>query len=96
MAHAAGTTARIVHIPSDVIARFNPEWGASLVGDKAHSMIFGNSKIKRGVPDFSATVPFSWGVREIMAWYDADLSRQEVDEYLNHLMDEIISRYEAV
>ena len=96
VAHAAGTTARIVHIPSDVIARFDPEWGASLLGDKAHSMVFDNSKIKRVVPNFSATVPFSRGVEEIMAWYDADPSRQIVDDHLNHLMDEIISKYEAV
>ena len=52
VAGAAGTTANIVHIPSDVIAAYDEGWGASLLGDKTHSMVFDNSKIKRTVPDF--------------------------------------------
>ncbi len=90
-AQATGTKARIVHIPSDVIARFNPDWGAGLLGDKSHSMIFDNSKIKRLVPDFAATIPFSRGVEEIIAWYDADPTRQVVDSALDQQMDEIIA-----
>lgn len=93
LARAAGVKARIVHVPSDVIARFNPEWGAGLLGDKSHSMIFDNSKIKRLVPDFAATTPFSRGVEEIIAWYDADPARQVVDPALDRQMDEIIAAY---
>ncbi|MCP4582984.1 MAG: NAD-dependent dehydratase, partial [candidate division Zixibacteria bacterium] len=92
---AAGAKARIVHIPSDVIARFNPDWGAGLLGDKAHSMIFDNSKIKRIVPDYAASIPFSRGVEEIMAWHDADPARQVVDTALDRQMDEIIAAYES-
>lgn len=95
VARAAGTEARIVHIPSDIIARFNPDWGAGLLGDKAHSMIFDNSKIKRIVPDYAATIPFSRGVEEIIAWYDADPARQVVDSALDRQMDEIIAAYES-
>lgn len=95
VARAAGTKARMVHIPSDLIAAFDPEWGASLLGDKAHSMIFDNSKIKRLVPDYAATIPFARGAEEIIAWYDADPSRQVVDGELNRLMDEIIAAYES-
>src|SRR5687767_300582 len=51
---AAGTEANIVHIPSEVIAKYNFEWGCDLLGDKMHSMIFDNSKIKQFVPDFLA------------------------------------------
>lgn len=76
VAQAAGVEANLIHIPSDFIARFEPDWGAGLLGDKMHSMIFDNSKIKRAVPGFVAAIPFSLGVREIMAWYDADPSRQ--------------------
>lgn len=93
VAHSAGTTLQVVHIPSDVIARYNPEWGAGLLGDKAHSMIFDNSKIKSIVPDFSASIPFSQGVKEIIAWYDADSTRQVVDNALDKQMDEIIAAY---
>ena len=94
-ARAAGTTAQIVHIPSDVIAKYDAEWGGDLLGDKAHSMIFDNTKIKRLVPDFAATTPFSRGVEEIIAWHDADPSRQIVDEKLDQLMDTIIADWNS-
>ncbi len=95
LARAAGATPRIVHIPSDFIAAFDPDWGASLLGDKAHSMIFDNGKIRRLVPDFAATIPFARGAEEIIAWYDADPARRRVDETLNATMDRIISAYKA-
>jgi hypothetical protein len=44
-------------VPSDLIAAFDPEQGASLLGDKAHSMVFDNSKIRRLVPDFRRASP---------------------------------------
>lgn len=94
-ARAAGTTAGIVHIPSDVLAKYDAEWGAELFGDKAHSMIFDNTKIKRIVPDFAATTPFSRGIEEIIAWHFADPARQIVDERLDRLMDRIIDDWEA-
>ena len=94
IAHAAGTEARIVHIPSEFIASFDPEWGASLLGDKSHSMIFDNSKIKRFVPDFTAAIPFFTGAQEIISWYNADPTRQVVDKRENEIIDKIIARYE--
>jgi nucleoside-diphosphate-sugar epimerase len=96
LAHAAGVEPQIVHVPSDLIAAFEPEVGAGLLGDKAHSVIFDNSKIKRLVPDFVATIPFSRGAKEIVAWFDADPARQVVDEQVDHLIDRIIASYEAV
>ncbi len=95
IARAAGVEARLVHIPSDFIARFDPVWGASLLGDKMHSMMFDNRKIKRFVPGFAATIPFAHGAAEIMAWYDADLARQTVNAELDTLMDQIITAYES-
>ena len=95
-AQAARTTANIVHIPSDTIAGYDADWGAELFGDKAHSMIFDNTKIKKIVPDFAATIPFSHGIKEIMNWHDADSARQIVDEKLNQLMDKIIADWESV
>ncbi len=96
LARAAGAEARIVHIPSDLIAAFDAEWGAGLLGDKAHSMIFDNSKIKRLVPDYAATTPYSRGAKEILAWFDAKPERQVVDDELDQLMDRIIAAYESV
>lgn len=94
IARAAGTKAQIIHIPSDVIARFNAEWGAGLLGDKAHSMIFDNSKIKSIVPEYAATITFSRGVEEIIEWYNDNPDRQIVDNVLDKQMDEIIAAYQ--
>jgi nucleoside-diphosphate-sugar epimerase len=92
---AAGVSnPNLVHIPSELIAHYDPDWGAGLLGDKSHSMIFDNSKVKRLVPDFQARIPFSHGAREILSWYDADPTRQEVDNDLNNLMDTIIINYQ--
>ena len=76
VANAAGVEPKLVHIPSDIIARHDPEWGAGLLGDKAHSVIFDNSKIRRFVPDFAPAIPFTAGAEEIIAWHDADPARQ--------------------
>lgn len=95
VADAAKTEAHIVHVPSDFINRFDQNWGASLLGDKTHSMIFDNSKIKRLVPDFNAVIPFEQGAREIMAWYDADPARQVVNEELDATIDRILKAYES-
>ncbi len=86
---ALGVAPRIVHVPSDVIAAHDPEWGAGLLGDKTHSMVFDNAKVKSVVPGWRAVVPFERGAREIAAWYTADRSRQVVDEKLDALMDKL-------
>lgn len=96
MARAAGSKARLVHIPSETIAAFDADWGASLLGDKSHSMIFDNSKIKRFVPDFSAKIPFSQGAEEILAWYAADPSRQAIDPVFDGLLDRMLAAYQGV
>jgi len=95
MAQAFGVKPRLVHIPSEFIAAFDSEIGAGLLGDKSHSMIFDNSKIKRLVPGFTCSIPFSQGAREIVDWYIANPARQVVDEHLDKLMDRIISAYES-
>ena len=93
LARAAGTEARIVHVPSDAIAAADPVWGASLLGDKTHSSVFDNSKVKSVVPDFVATIPFEQGAREIVAWYDEDPSRKVLDAHHDGLMDELVERF---
>jgi len=96
VAHAAGTQAELVHVPSETIATFDADWGAGLLGDKAHSMVFDNTKIKQAVPGFKASIPFARGAQEIMAWYDADPARQVVDQQLNRVMDTIIAAQRGV
>jgi nucleoside-diphosphate-sugar epimerase len=90
LARPLGVTPHIVHIASDRIARYDPDWGAGLLGDKAYSVIFDNSKIKRLVPDFCATIPFARGAVEIVNWYQADASRRKIDPSINQLYDRMI------
>ncbi|MCA9953591.1 MAG: NAD-dependent epimerase/dehydratase family protein [Anaerolineales bacterium] len=94
VAAAAGAEAKLVHIPSATLARYDADWGSGLLGDKTHSVIFDNSKIKRLVPDFVATIPFWQGAQEIIAWYDADPARQVIEPAFDKLLDELIARYD--
>jgi nucleoside-diphosphate-sugar epimerase len=96
VAHAAGIEPKLVHIPSDLIAAFDPYWGASLLGDKSHSMIFDNQKIRRLVPDFQPHIPFWQGAREIVAWYQADPARQVVNPAFDSLQDQLIAAIESI
>ena len=93
VAAVAGVEAKLVHVPSDAIAAADPDWGAGMLGDKAHSMIFDNTKVKRLVPDYVARIPFVQGAREILDWYDADPSRQEVDQAKDATMDDLVARF---
>jgi nucleoside-diphosphate-sugar epimerase len=86
---------KLIHIPSDFIAAFDPDWGAGLLGDKSHSMIFDNSKIKRVVPDYVASIPFTQGAKEIIAWHDENAARQVIDDDFNILTEKIITAYQA-
>jgi len=94
LAEAAGVTPQLVHIPSELIAAYHRGIGDSLLGDKTHSAIFDNSKIKQVVPDFVCTTPFSRGAEEIIAWYRADPARQKVDAEFDNLCDRIIENYQ--
>lgn len=96
VASAAGVEADIVHIPSDFIARVAPQRAGTLLGDKAYSAIFDNSKIKRYVPDFCAPTPFSAGIRRTLEWFEADPKRMVVNEESNRLMDRILTAYGAL
>jgi nucleoside-diphosphate-sugar epimerase len=93
VAAALGVTARVVHVPSDVIAAADPDWGAGLLGDKAHSMVFDNAKVRSVVPGWRAVIPFEQGAREIAGWYLADPARQVTDEHLDAVMDKLAAAW---
>ncbi|MGB8215023.1 MAG: SDR family oxidoreductase [Anaerolineales bacterium] len=90
---ALGVDLKIVHVPSDLIAAYDPDALGSLTGDKVNSSVFDNRKIKDLVPDFICTVPWSEGARRAIAWYEADPARQTIDEKLNNVWDRILLEY---
>jgi nucleoside-diphosphate-sugar epimerase len=91
---ALGVELSIVHIPSALIAAFDAHALGSLIGDKANSVVFDNSKIKGLVPDFVCEVPWAEGVQRSLAWFEADHARQSIDTEADQLWDKIILAYE--
>jgi hypothetical protein len=85
---------KLVHIASDFITACLPEFAGGLHGDKAHSAVFDNSKIKRFVPDFVATTRFRDGMVRSVKWFDADPARREIDDEANAAWDRLIAAYE--
>jgi nucleoside-diphosphate-sugar epimerase len=92
--NAVGVEPQLVHIPSEFIAACIPEKKGSLIGDKSVSVVFDNSKIKRFVPTYLATTTFAEGVRQSLAWFNADPQRKQIDHKVNATLDKLISAYE--
>ncbi len=94
MADAAGVEVRFVHVPTDALIAADPDLEGTLWGDKVHSTVFDNSKLKRLVPGFAAEIPFRDGIRETVAWFDADERRRTVDAAAGEQWDRIVAVYE--
>ncbi|GAB3662123.1 SDR family oxidoreductase [Glycomyces tarimensis] len=94
-AEAAGVPEpTLVHVASDAIAAADPNWGAGLLGDKANTMVFDNTKVKTLVPEFGrSTTPFKEGAREVIAWYDAHPDHKVVNPEVDALMDRLVEAY---
>jgi nucleoside-diphosphate-sugar epimerase len=90
---ALGVKPVIVHIPSELIAKVDPATGAGLLGDKMWCAIFDNSKIKRFVPDYLATIPFHEGIRRTLAWFQADARRMAVPPEDDPKYEQILAAY---
>lgn len=90
---AAGVEPKLVYVPSKFICQVEPDETGSILGDKAHSIIFDNSKIKRYVPGFQATIPFRAGIKRTVEWFEADPARQIIKQRHNDIVDRIIAAY---
>lgn len=98
VADAAEVKLKAVHIASDFICEVADSLGwewmrGNLHGDKAVSTIFDNSKIKRFVPDFVATIPFKEGIKRTVNWFEAESGRMVIDEANNSFMDKVLDAY---
>ena len=60
---ALGKEVRMYHVTSDFLAACDPEYQGTLLGDKSISVVFDNTKVKRLVPEFTATTRFAEGAR---------------------------------
>jgi nucleoside-diphosphate-sugar epimerase len=95
IARAAGVEPRIVGIPSRFVAAFDERLGTELLCDKAFSLVFDNSKIKRFVPDFEAEISFADGVARSVEWLEAHPEHRHVDRERDTLLDRIVAAYES-
>ena len=69
IADALGVRLKAVHAPSEFLAACGREdLRGALLGDKANSVVFDNSKLKRLVPEFTATVRFDQCVRKTIEY----------------------------
>jgi len=96
VASAAECKANIVHIPSAFLARYDDHFIGSLIGDKAVSAVFDNSKIKMFVPEFKATISFKQGIKKTVEWFEADPNRMNLSMETNDLMDRMITDYDKI
>ena len=92
LGRAAGVEPVLVHVSSDTIAKVLPEWGPGLLGDKAHSVIFDNTKVRALRPGFAQRVPFVRGAGQIIAAHDAHPELQRFDTALDAKLDELVAR----
>jgi nucleoside-diphosphate-sugar epimerase len=95
VAAATGHEPHLVHIPSDFIVACEESLRGSLLGDKSCSVVFDNSKIKRIIPEFRATIPFHLGIKKTLAWFAADPARRVVRRETQAMMDRILQAYLA-
>lgn len=93
VAAAAGVEAKLAHVPTEGLVAADDASLGNLWGDKAHSAVFDNSKLRSLVPDFQAEVLFAEGIRDSVAWFDADPARQGIDDDANELWDRICAVY---
>lgn len=87
---ASAPPPQLVHVASDTIAVSAPDLGPPLLGDKSHSVVFDNAKVKALVPDFICTVPFARGAAQVLSWYDSHPEQQVVDDALDAIFDQLI------
>jgi len=65
---AVGAEPDLVHVPTDTLVKYHPAWEGALLGDKAYSVLFDNTKIKAVVGDFACPA----SLREFMTPLTAD------------------------
>ena len=82
----------VIKVPLDKIAELDPDFAVQLKGDKAEPGVFDNTKIKRAVPGFTCCKSFREGIREAVAWFDADPTRQTVNPDADAVFDRITSQ----
>ena len=98
IADALGVELKAVHVSSEFLAAAGDKYGydftGSLIGDKAVSVVFDNSKLKRLAPDMKTTIPFHKGVRIALDYILAHPECQKEDPEFDAWCDRVIAAQE--
>ena len=84
------------HVSTDFLSAVNPPhdyWG-SLMGDKANSVVFDNTKLKKAVPGFQATVSVAEGIANTVDYVLAHPQCQADDPEFDDWCDKVINALE--
>lgn len=96
IARVLGVELKACHVASEFLAATGEyDLLGSLIGDKANSVLFDNSKLKRAVPDFVPTVRFEEGIRDTIANILAHPELQREDPEFDAWCDRVIAAQEA-
>ena len=92
IADALNVELNAVHISSEFLANNGPyDFTGSLIGDKANSVVFDNTKLKRLVPGFCAKVRFDQGIRRTIAHILSHKEYQAEDPEFDAWCEKIIT-----
>ena len=92
LADALGVKLNAYHVSSEFLAAVSDyDLTGSLTGDKSNSVIFDNTKLKRAVPDFKASVRFENGIRQTIEYVLTHPEFQKEDPEFEAWCDRVIS-----
>lgn len=95
VADALGVEYKPYYVPSDFLHSVsNYDFRGGLLGDKSNTVVFDNSKLKRAVPDYCATVRFDQGVRKCLDFVLAHPEYQNEDKQFDDWCDRVIEALE--
>lgn len=97
IADALGVELRACYVSSEFLAACSPaQWDlrGGLLGDKSNSVVFDNAKLKRLVPDYTATVRFDQGVRMAVDYVLTHSECQKEDPEFDKWCDRVIEAQE--
>ena len=96
IADALGVEYKPYYVPSDYLAAVSDyDYTGSLLGDKANSVVFDNSKLKKAVPEFVCTYRFDQGVRKVIENCLANPELQVEDPEFDAFCDRVINVLES-
>ena len=97
IADALGVKLNAYHVASDFLAETGKQYdfNGALNGDKAHSVVFDNTKLKRLVPQMTTTIPFHEGARISIGYILSHPELQVEDPEFDAWSDRVIEALEA-